>query len=169
MSYRGQLVYLGLFHVRLFYQRRESVPWCDCPMLPFYDWFYFVGAIFCRWVSRFVWWVDWPILIPFLLLLMWVKYVCCVRSRDVEMMTKNIDHQPMWRMSESTVRFRHFCRLYLSSVIYKILSAKTIPISGFVFQTSSYFCSAFTDAVHLWQPSSWVHWYRCFIVSVVTP
>ena len=41
------------------------------------------------------------------LLPMWVKYVCCVRTRDLVMKPKIIDGHPKRSMSQFKVRFEH--------------------------------------------------------------
>ena len=105
---------------------------------------------------------------PVFLLPVWLKYVWCVRARYLGMITKIIDDQFMRRVSEYRVSFVHCGWSFLSPVIYKSKSAKIIAISGSVFQASSHFSSASTNAVHLSRLSSWVHWYMCFIVSGVT-
>ena len=98
-----------------------------------------------------------------------VKDVCCVRERDVRMIPKIIDNQPMLRMSEYRFRLGNCGRWFLSLAIYKCVSAKIIAISGSMFWSLRNFGSSSNDAVHLPQLTSWLHWYRCFIVSGVTP
>ena len=98
-----------------------------------------------------------------------VKYVCCVRARDVRMIPKIIDNQPMWRMSECRVRFGHCGRSFISPAIYRSASAKIIVISGSMFWASSHFRSVSTDAVHMPLLPSWIYLYMCCIVSRVTP
>ena len=65
MGYRVWVVYLGLVYVCLWYRHQGSVPWRDHPTLLLRDLVFCGGAIVRIWLSSFVWWVDWPILIPF--------------------------------------------------------------------------------------------------------
>ena len=64
-GYSDKVVYLGLISVRQLFCHKGSVPWCDWPTLRPRAWVYCGGAIVCRRVSRFVWWVGWTILVPF--------------------------------------------------------------------------------------------------------
>ena len=65
------------------------------------------------------------------------------------MRTKIMDGHTMRRMSEFRVRFGHCGRLFLSPAIYKIASTKIIAMSGSVFQASSNFRNASTNAIHM--------------------
>ena len=62
-----------------------------------------------------------------------MKYVFCVRAKDVGIILKIIYGQSMRRMSGCRVRFGHCGREFLSPVIYKCVSAKIIIMSGSVF------------------------------------
>ena len=84
------------------------------------------------------------------------------------MIPEIIDVQPIKSISGFGFRFGHGGGSFLSPAIYKSASAKRIAMFGSVFRASIHFCSASTDAVHLLRLSSWVHWYRCFIVSGLT-
>ena len=55
----------------------------------------------------------------------------------------------MISMSECIVRFGHFGRSFLSLEMHKSASTKIIAMSGSVFQASSHFRNASTDAVHM--------------------
>ena len=94
MGYMGRAVYNGLVCVRLWSWHQVSVPWSDRPILLPRAWYYCGGAIFRRWVSIFVWWVELPILIQFFASDV-SEINFCVRARDVGMITKIIDNQPM--------------------------------------------------------------------------
>ena len=61
-----------------------------------------------------------------------MKKVWCVHARDVGMIHKSIDHQPMRRMSECRFRLGHCGRSFLSPAIYKRELAKMIAMSGFM-------------------------------------
>ena len=98
-----------------------------------------------------------------------LKCVCCVRARDVGMIPKIMDNQPMRSISECRVRFGHCFRSFISTAIYKSMSAKIFEISGSVLQVSIHFRSPSTNAVYMPLLPLWVHWYRCFIVYGVTP
>ena len=78
-----------------------------------------------------------------------MKYVCCVLVRDVGIIPKIMDDQPMRRMHECRVRFGHCDRLFISTMIYKNASAKRTAIYGSVFQALSLFRRVSTNAIHL--------------------
>ena len=80
---------------------------------------------------------------------MQVKYVYCVRAKDVGITPKIIEDQTIQRMSEYRVSYGHYVRSFLSTAIYKSASAKRIAIYGSAFQSLSRFRNAFTDAVYL--------------------
>ena len=124
---------IGLVHIRLWFRCWGLGPWCDIPMLLPRGWFYCVGAIICRWVSRFVLWVGWTILFLFLLL-MWVKYVCCVRVGVVGMKHKTIEIQLMQRMFECRVIFGSCGRKFLSPAMYKVCQLKESRYLGPCFE-----------------------------------
>ena len=65
MGFISRVVCLGLVHICLWFRRRWSVPWCDHPSLILRAQVYCGGAIGRIWVYRFVWWVGWPIWVPF--------------------------------------------------------------------------------------------------------
>ena len=100
---------------------------------------------------------------------MWAKYICCVRARYVVRIPETLEDHPMQRMSECRVRFVHCGRSFISTAIYKSMSAKIFEISGSVLQVSIHFRRPSTDAVHMPLLPLWVHWYRCCIISGVTP
>ena len=85
------------------------------------------------------------------------------------MLPKIIDNQNMWRMYECRVSFGNCGRSFIFPVIYKSVSDKKIVISGSMFWALSHFCSVSTDTVHLSCFPLWVHFYRCCIISGVTP
>ena len=72
-------------------------------------------------------------------------------------------------ISECRFRFVHCGKSFNSPAIYKYDLAKRIAVSGSVFQASSHSQNASTDAVHLPRLPSWVHWYRCCILSRAKP
>ena len=168
MGYIGRVVHLGTVRVHLWSMHQGSVTWRDQPMILLHACVYYGVAIFRRWVSIFMWWVDWPIFNTVFLLLMQVKYVYCVRAKDVGITPKIIEDQTIQRMSEYRVSYGHYVRSFLSTAIYKSASAKRITISGSVFWASIHFHSASTNAFHWLQLPSWVHWYRCCIVFGVS-
>ena len=93
-----------------------------------------------------------------------MKYVCCVRARDVGMNPKSIDDQPMRGMSECRVRFGHYGRSFISPATYKTASTKIVVMSRSMFQASIHFRNASNDTVHMMRLASGVNWYRCCIV-----
>ena len=98
------------------------------------------------------------------LLPVWLKYLCCVRARDVVMVPKIIDEKLIRRMSECRVRFGHFFRSFLSPTIYKSVSTKIILMSGSVLRASIYLHNWSTEAVHMPWIILWLHWYvRCIV------
>ena len=78
-----------------------------------------------------------------------VKYVCCVRARDVRIDPKIIDGQPIQMMSECRVRLGNFGRSFISSEMYKSALTRIIVISWSVLRALRHFCNASTDAVHV--------------------
>ena len=139
MVYSGRVFYLGLVCFVLWFWRQGSVPRRDRPTLLPLSLVYCGGSIVRRWDYILVWWFYWPILIPFLILV-WVEYICCVHARDVIMILKIIDGQPMWRMSKCRVGFVNCGRSFISPAIYKSLSDEIIAVSRSVFRSSSHFC-----------------------------
>ena len=99
------------------------------------------------------------------LLPMWVKYVCCVHARDLGMKPKAIDDHPMWRISECRVRFGNCGRPFSSPTMYRRALTKKVEMLVSLFCLSRNFWNVSTNAVHLPQLPSWVHWYRQCIVS----
>ena len=80
-GYRGRVVCLVLVCVCLWFWCQVSVPWCDRPILLPHAWVYCGGYIVSRWVSRFVWWFGWPILVPFVCLRCeWNTFVVYVKG-----------------------------------------------------------------------------------------
>ena len=106
---------------------------------------------------------------PVLLIPMLLKYPCCVRARDLGMKPIIIDVRPMWKFSECRVRFGHCVRSLPYTEIYRSALTKIFQRSKSVLHVSRDFCNAYTDAVHLMQLPSWVHWYRRCIVSGIVP
>ena len=103
------------------------------------------------------------------LLLMWLKNVCCVCARDVGMISKIIDDHQMERMPECRVRLGYCGRSFLSPAIYKSASANRNKISRSVFRSSSHFCNTSTNTVNLTRLPSWIYCYRSCIISGVQP
>ena len=64
---------------------------------------------------------------------MGVKYVCCVRARDLEMKHKFLDGQPMRRISECRVIVGHSGWSFIYPEMYKSALAKRIVISASMF------------------------------------
>ena len=132
-------------------------------------WFYCGGAIGCRWLSRSVWWVGWPILVCFFCFQCVGNYFFCVRARDVGMITKIIYSYPMQRVSECRVWFGHCGMSLVYPEIYKSVSAKKIAMYGSILRASNHFCNASTRTVHLPKLPLWIHWCRYCIVSRANP
>ena len=168
MGYSSRAVCISFVCVRLWFRHQGSFTLCNRTQILPRDCVYCGGTIVRRWVSRFVWWVDWPILFPFFSL-MWVKYGYCVRARDVGMINKIIENQLMRKRSECRFRFKNCGGSFLSPVLYKSALDKGTKMYGSVFQSSSHFHNASTDDIHMQQIYLWVHWYMYCIISRATP
>ena len=81
------------------------------------------------------------------------------------MKTNIVDSHPMGRMSECRFGFGYCGRSFASPVMYRISSTKRVAMWGYVFCVSSHFFNAYTYAVHLPLPPSWLHQYILCIVS----
>ena len=162
MGCNSQVVYLGRGCVHLWFWRWGPVTWCYHPSLLLHSWVYCGGDIARKWVYRFVLWFGCPFESRFLLP-MWVKYVYCVRARDLGTKNKIIDGQPTWRMSECRVRFLNCGRSFNSPAMYRS-ALKKVEVSGSVFSFYSHFFNTFTDTVNLSRLPLWMNWYRYYIV-----
>ena len=49
--------------------------------------------------------------------------------------------------------------------MYRSAPVKIVVMPGYVFRVSNHLRKAYTDAVHMPRLLSWVHWYRCCIIS----
>ena len=65
MGCNSQVVYFGHCRVHLLFWHLGSVLWCYHPELLLCDWVYCSGDIGHKRVFRFVWWVGWPVWVPF--------------------------------------------------------------------------------------------------------
>ena len=76
---------------------------------------------------------------PVILLCIYMKYVCCVRARDLVMKDKILDIQTMRRMSECKDTFGNFGRSFPYPAMYKSVLTKRVVLLGSMFRISSHF------------------------------